>query len=254
MDRTPICYGYGRHSTNKQEMTREVQEHRTYQYWERNLKDKGVVWGGFYYDAATSAKTPFSERQEGRPLFAAALPGDHIVVTKLDRAFRSLRDGISSMEQWKTRGVFFHTMDLQVDTSTPVGKFFYTILLAVAELEREFARERTRDVMESCKRQGKPFSKACPAGWKIVGKRGNRRFRVDEDERATIDSMATLRSNGASLEELALWSQRQTYSKRSFPTRQQVRWALDARRAGYPKVGNYKEFNRKVSAGEIVLR
>lgn len=255
-NKTPVCYGYGRHSTGKQELTREVQEFKCHEYWQRNLRDKGIQYGGFFYDAATSARTPFSEREQGRLLHAVARPGDHIVVTKLDRPFRSLRDGISHMEQWESRGVVFHSMDLAVDTTTPLGKFFRTILLAVAELEREFARERTSDVIRERRRQGIPHGSACPMGWRIVGSGKSRRYRVDEEERAFCDELAKRRRAGASLEDLAYWSfrQRDLPVKRTLPTRDQVRWALDARRAGYPMVVGYKAFNRAVRSGEIALR
>lgn len=250
-----VCYGYGRHSTNKQEMTREVQERRCLDYYNRHLKEQGLEWGGFFYDKATSAKQPFSERESGRQVFLAARPGDHIVVTKMDRAFRSLRDGITCMDQWADRGVAFHSMDLQVDTSTPLGRFFRQILLAVAELERAFAKERTSEIIESRRKAGKPYSKAIPAGWKTVGQKGSRRFRVDEVERQLIDRMQELRDSGMSLERIAWWTTRQKElpAKRHFPSRQQARWALDARRAGYPMVCNYREFNKRVSSGEIVL-
>jgi hypothetical protein len=42
--------------------------------------------------------------------------------------------------------------------------------------------------------------------------------------------------------------------KRTFPTRGQTKWAINARRAGYPKIANYKVFNRMVSRGEIKVR
>jgi DNA invertase Pin-like site-specific DNA recombinase len=256
MNRTPVCYGYGRHSTNKQELTKEVQQFRTKEHWDRNLREKGIAWGGFLYDPATSARTPFSERPSGRILHAVAQPGDHIVVTKLDRPFRSLRDGVTAMDQWQERGVIFHALDLQVDTGTAMGRFFRSILLAVAELEREFAKERTRETVLLRQRQGLPYSSnGCPVGWRIVGKAPHRRFRVDEDERLLVGEMARLRSDGATLEELALWSmrQKQVESKRTFPTRGQVKWALSARLAGWPKISNYKTFNRRVASGEIAL-
>ena len=40
------CYGYGRHSTNKQELTAAAQEHRCLEYYNKHLKDRGVEWGG----------------------------------------------------------------------------------------------------------------------------------------------------------------------------------------------------------------
>lgn len=250
MDRTPICYGYGRHSTAKQEMTRDAQEFRVQDYWERNLAPKGVVWGGFHYDEATSGRQPFTEREHGRVIHAVAQPGDHIVVAKLDRPFRSLRDGIVSMEQWHDRGVLFHSLDLQVDTSTPIGRFFRSVLLAVAELEREFAKERTQEIIQSRRRQGLPYSRGCAIGWKIVGESPFRRYKADPVERAFIDRMAQLRSQGLSTDHIALWcvgKGRDPACKRTFSTRGLVRAALNARKMGYPKVSDYKAINKMAS-------
>lgn len=246
IERLPICYGYGRHSTAKQEMTREAQEFRVVDYYERNLKPKGVAWGGFHYDAATSARVPMSEREKGKVIHLVAQPGDHIVVAKLDRPFRSLRDGVVSMDQWSSRGVFFHSLDLQVDTSTPIGKFFRTVLLAVAELEREFASERTKETALARQRQGLPHSRGCPVGWKIVGEGAARRYKVDAAERELVDAMAAMREDGYSHDDIALWLMRQKIhqTKRIFPTRGQVRAALNARKLDYPKITSYKQVNR----------
>ena len=149
----------------------------------------------------------------------------------------------------------FHSLDLQVDTSTPLGRFFRQILLAVAELEREFARERTAEVVAVKKKAGEPYSKAIPAGWKTVGRRGRKLFRVDPVERQLIDRMQEMRDEGITLERISRWTERQKEidSKRAFPTRHQVKWALAARLAGYPKICNYKDFNRMVASGEIAL-
>lgn len=251
--RTPLCYGYGRHSTNKQEMTQEAQEFRVKEYWERNLRPKGIAWGGFFYDAATSARVPFSERDGGRIVHATVQPTDHIVVAKLDRPFRSLRDGLVSIDQWTDRGVHFHSLDLQVDTSTPMGRFFRSILLAVAELEREFAAERTRETRLARQRQGLPHSRGIPLGWKVVGKGADRRYKVDPDERALVDVMDAMRDQGYSHDDIALWSMRQKIypNKRVFPNRWQVRAALNAKALQYPKVTNYKRINR-MARGEKV--
>jgi len=250
-----VCYGYGRHSTNKQELTQEVQEFRTHEYWERNLKPKGVAWGGFYYDKATSAKVPLMERAEGGRLSESLRRGDHVIVTKMDRAFRSLRDGIVSIDLLTARGIIFHSLDLQVDTSTPLGRFFRAILLAVAELEREFVSERVKETIALRKREGRPHGKACPVGWRIIGKKPNRQYRADPDERRLVELMAERRAQGLSYESIAVWSlgQKEVPAKRAFPSRDLARWALLAREADYPKITNYKEFQRMVRAGEIPL-
>lgn len=256
MKNTPICYGYGRHSTNKQELTEEVQRYRCKDYFDRNLADRGYQWGGFFYDKATQGKVPFSERTQGRLVFTMARPGDALVVSKLDRSFRSLRDGIDVMEQLAARNVSFHSLDLLIDTTTPLGKFFRTILLAVAELERDFTSERVTETIAMRKREGLPHCRFAPVGWKIVGRKPHKEYRVDDEERRMVQAMAAGRTAGMSYEALAYWSvtQKQYPCKRTFPSREQVRWALNARLAGYPKVTNYKEFNRLVKSGEITLR
>jgi DNA invertase Pin-like site-specific DNA recombinase len=253
----PRCMGYGRHSTNKQALTREVQEFRCYDYWERNLKPRDVEWGGFYYDKATTGASAFSERPQGRLLFVGAVPGDHVVVAKLDRSFRSLRDGLSVMDQFHARGVIFHSLDLMIDTSTPLGKFFRTVVLAVAELERDFTSERVKDTISLRKREGRPYGKGCPVGWKVIGRKPHRSYRVDQDERILVDAMAQCRVGGMSYDDIALWCMRQKVSpgaKRPFPTRDQVKWAIMARAAGYPKIAGYKRFIQMVRSGEIALR
>jgi DNA invertase Pin-like site-specific DNA recombinase len=251
-----VCYGYGRHSTAKQELTQEVQEHRCFDYWERNLRAKGIRWGGWFYDKAQSGKKPFTEREYGRQVYALAQPGDHVVCSKLDRAFRSLKDGIDTMEMFGARGVVFHSMDLQIDTSTPLGKFFKQILLAVSELEREFTRERTNETIAMRKAQGRPYSHGCPVGWKKRGERPNQFYRIDRAERDMVELMKFQRDEGMSLDDLSLWTfhQKEITCKRYFPTANQVKWALLARQAGYPKIPNYKEFIKAVKSGEIVLR
>lgn len=256
MKRIAKCYGYGRHSTDKQELTQEAQEYRTKDYFHRNLRDRGVEWAGFYYDEAKTGSKPFSERPFGRTVFSIAQPGDHIVVAKLDRSFRSVQDGISVMEQLAGRGVIFHSLDLLIDTSTPLGKFFRNVLLSVAELERGFTSERVKEIVALRKREGKPYGKSCPVGWKIMGSRPDRYYRVDDNERMLVDRMQQCRSRGMSYEDIALWQMhlKDVQIKRIFPTRQQVKWALNARRANYPKIAGYREFNRLVKSGEIALR
>lgn len=246
MQRTPICYAYGRHSTAKQELTKDAQAFRCREYFDRQLAHTGAIWGGFFYDPATSAKIPFTERDKGRTIHMMAQPGDHIVVAKLDRPFRSLRDGIVSMEQWHDRGVFFHSLDLQVDTSTPIGRFFRTILLAVAELEREFTRERTRETILLRQRQGAPYSRGCPVGWRIIGEPPHRQYKPDEQERLLVEEMVRMRKAGTSYDDIALWSMTQHAMpcKRTFPTRGQVRAAINAHRMSFPKVTDYKRINR----------
>ena len=241
----PICYGYGRHSTAKQEFTRAAQRAKVKEYWRQHLRPKGIRWGGFYYDKAVQGAVEFSEREQGRQLYALAKPGDHVVVSRLDRPFRSVYDGVKVIQSLGERKVRDHSLDLLVDSGTPMGTVFVTSLLAVAELERAFASERTSEIIAYRRKHGLPVGHRPPLGWKIVGtrardsgmKRSTRRFVVDQEERELCEMIHELRQQGMAIEQIALWLMRQTEypCKRRLDNYKAVEWAVAAKELGYPK-------------------
>ena len=251
IDGGPICYGYGRHSTVKQGLTRKAQRAKVKAYWRANLQKKGVRWGGFFYDRAVRGGTAFSEREEGRKVYAAARPKDYIVTARLDRAFRSVSDGVFTIETLKKRKVRFVSLDIRVNTATPAGRFFFNILLSVAELEREFARERAAEIIFYRKKHKLPLGKHSPVGWKIVGKgvresgtmKSTRRFVIDERERAFVSEMYAKKTAGWSYERIALWClhQKEFENKRSFANIKAVQWAVAAHELEYPIVTDGKK-------------
>ena len=259
-DTRPVCYGYGRHSTAKQEFTRAAQRAKVKDYWRRNLQRKGVRWGGFYYDKAVQGSVEFSEREQGRQVYALARPGDHVVVSRLDRPFRSVADGVKVIQSLSDRKVRFHSLDLLVDSGTPMGRFFVTILLAVAELERAFASERTSEIIAYRKKHGLPTGHRPPLGWKIVGsparnngdKRSTRRYVVDEQERELCEMIYELRKQGMSLEKIALWLMRQEQypNKRRLDNYKAVEWAIAAKELGFPKETDGKRVVREWRRGQ----
>lgn len=252
-----ICYGYGRHSTKKQSMTREVQESRTHDHWQRMLRHEGVSWGQFFYDPATSASKPFSEREAGRQLFLMARPGDHIIVTKLDRLFRKLLDGVSTIEQLEKRGVNVHALDYPIAANDAIGRLIRNLLISMAELERELAKERTEAVYQHRLERGLPASKGCAVGWKVLSRvdesgKAHRYYRVDDAEREMVEQMIELRDAGESYDDIALWTMRQRGAKRTFPTGIMAKWAIEAGLAGWPKIGGYRSFFRLQQTGELL--
>jgi hypothetical protein len=69
----------------------EAQEQIAHGFWQRNLKGKGLEWGGLWADEAVSAfKRPLLRRANGQKFVTVAKPGDHIVVTRFYRCFRSM--------------------------------------------------------------------------------------------------------------------------------------------------------------------
>lgn len=246
------CYSYGRHSTGKQGLTKRAQFNAAKRYW-RLFLSKKAEWCGMKYDAATKGNLPFSERPEGRYLWAALQPGDHLVFPKIDRGFRSVADGSMTINALHQRGVIIHIVDLNVDTTTPLGQFFLNVLMSMAQLERDFASTRTKEVLASLMEADLPYCRAAPIGWKISGEKPNKRYHVDFEERAVCDAMAQLKESGWSQEDITKWYRRQQLfrCKRSFKTRDTVRQALMAREYGYPKVVGYKRLRTMAREGKL---
>ena len=71
-------------------------------------------------------------------------PGDVVVVWKLDRLSRSLRDVLTLLEQFGEAGAGFRSVTEAIDTTTPAGRMMMPMVGAFAEFERAMLRERTR--------------------------------------------------------------------------------------------------------------
>lgn len=65
-----------------------------------------------------------------------------MAVWRFDRFARSTRHLVAALEEFNTLGVDFVSLNEAVDTSTPAGRMVFTVLAAVAELERDIIRER----------------------------------------------------------------------------------------------------------------
>ena len=71
-------------------------------------------------------------------------PGDALIVWKLDRLGRSLRDLITLLDELKQRGVKFRSLTEHIDTDTPTGRAMWQMVGILAELERSLIQERTK--------------------------------------------------------------------------------------------------------------
>lgn len=71
--------------------------------------------------------------------------GDVLVVWKLDRLGRSLRDLVNRVHELGERGVQLRCLTQDFDTTTPMGKAFFHLFAIFAEVERDMARDRTRE-------------------------------------------------------------------------------------------------------------
>ncbi len=96
-----------------------------------------------------------AERLGLKKLLKRLSPGDSLVVWKLDRLGRSMRNLVILVEELKQRSVNFRSLTDSIDTSTPMGRFFFHVMGALAEMERELIVERTRAGLVAARAQGR---------------------------------------------------------------------------------------------------
>src|ERR1700733_13612630 len=86
-------------------------------------------------------------------------PGDTLIVWKLDRLGRSLRDLITMLDDLKQRRVKFRSLTEAIDPETPTRRAMWQMIGVLAELERSLITERTRAGMKAAQRRGVKFGR-----------------------------------------------------------------------------------------------
>lgn len=132
--------GYARVSTDEQNLDLQLRALKDAQC-DQIFKDKGVSGSA-------------TERQGLNRALKALKDGDVLVVWKLDRLGRSLPHLIDVITALRDRGVGFHSLQEQIDTTSAGGRFYLHILAALAEFEREMIRDRTKAGMEAARQRG----------------------------------------------------------------------------------------------------
>jgi len=136
----------------------------------------------------------FQEKMSGsraaRPEFSKALEtmrqGDTLVVWKLDRLGRSVKNLVDLVGELHKRGVQFKSLTDAIDTGTPSGRFFFHVMASLAQMERELTIERTRAGLETARK---------------LGRKGGRKRRMTDSK---IESARKLLFNGMPPRDVAL--------------------------------------------------
>jgi DNA invertase Pin-like site-specific DNA recombinase len=123
---------------------------------------------------------------------------DAVIVYKLDRLSRKTLDTLSLIESFESKGVAFHSISERVDTKSATGKFFLTIISALAQMERDLVAERTADALTHKKQKGE-WTGRIPFGFRVM----NKRLVEDPDQIKVIKKAKSLRRSGKSLREIS---------------------------------------------------
>lgn len=140
---------YARVSTARQDSENQIEELREF------ASRSGWIVFHEYIDDGYSGKDTkrpaFNEMME----HAKERRFKAVLVWKLDRLSRSLKDLVLTIEEFNGLGIDFVSYGNHIDTTTPSGKLLFQIMGAVAEFEREIIRERVQLGLKNAKRKGK---------------------------------------------------------------------------------------------------
>lgn len=140
---------YARVSTDKQAVDMQLSELRDFVQRSNWKIYKEYIDQG--YTGANTQRPAFTDMMNQ----ARKRKFDILLVWKLDRLSRSLKDLINTLDELGHLGVDFISYDNNLDTSTPTGKLVFQIVGAVAEFEKDIIRERVKAGLENAKRKGK---------------------------------------------------------------------------------------------------
>lgn len=132
--------GYVRVSTKEQNTARQ----------EEIMKALGV--DKVYIDRMSGKNT---DRPQLKEMMDFVREDDSVIVESISRFARNTRDLLELTDELNKKHVCFISQKENIDTNTPAGKFMLTIFGAVAELEREYIRQRQKEGIEIAKGEGK---------------------------------------------------------------------------------------------------
>ena len=140
---------YARVSTERQAADMQLAELREYVQrasWKiyREFVDEG-------YTGKDTLRPAFKEMLDE----ARRRKFDVLLVWKLDRLSRSLKDVIGTLDELGHLGIDFISYDNKIDTSSPTGKLVFQVIGAVAEFERNIISERVKAGLRNARRKGK---------------------------------------------------------------------------------------------------
>ncbi len=170
----PQAIGYVRVSTPGQAasgLSEDEQVRAVTAEWERELKPHGFTLDIVRDLGVSAGKVEFAKRPGGAEVCRRLGHGDAVVFSKLDRAFRDVRDQINQQHAWTQAGVRVLAADLRgmrFDSTNPWGKLIVFVMGFTAEMEYERICERNRERVRAGNRTGRNRGSTPPRGFKYI--------------------------------------------------------------------------------------
>ncbi|MCS0827810.1 recombinase family protein [Cytobacillus firmus] len=176
-------FGYARVSTQEQNLDMQMDA----------LNKEGC--DQIFQEKITTRK---ADRPQLEEMIKVLRPGDTVVIFKLDRISRSTKHLIELSELFENKGVQFVSLQDSIDTSTPMGRFFFRVMASIAELERDIVSERTRAGLSAARARGRKGGRPKADEKKVdlaVKMYKSKDYSIKEIVEATGVSQATLYRN-----------------------------------------------------------
>lgn len=196
--------GYVRASTSDQQITLEAQAEKI----RAMAIVKGFPISEIITDSGESAKDLDRPGMTRLLSMIAARDIDGVIIAKLDRITRSVKDLASLMEQFQKKAVSLISVEESLDTSSASGRLVLNIMVSVSQWEREAIGERTKTALKFIKSAGHPAGTA-PYGFTaqlrpvINGKAQRMPLIPNPDEQAIIAIVREAHNSGHSYQEIA---------------------------------------------------
>jgi len=157
-----------------------------------------------YSDAGVSGAVKLAARPAGAQLLADMKPGDVVVASKLDRMFRSTADALAMLDEFKKRQVDLVLFDIMggAPLTGGVAELVFTILAAVASMERQRIAERTAEGRKAKKARGGAVGEV-PFGYRKVGEGRSAVLEANEKELEAVYRVRGLNDGTRSLRQMS---------------------------------------------------
>lgn len=146
------------------------------------LEDMGI----FADEAVSAFSVPFDKRPLGSKIWSSLQKGDHLVVYRLDRAWRSIQDCANMVDRCIKKGIHVHIAIDGVSSNDPMGQMHFHTLSYVAWIESYMISRRWKETIKQLKSEGRRAVNFFPASSKVEVSHGKKKLVADTKAIATF--------------------------------------------------------------------